>query len=155
MALDPQALKAALDQAVLPQARGRLLARGLARGMIWRDGLLPEGGPPFSEDLTADLLDFGYSILALALELRDANRQRQREQLFETREALLVSAQALESAVRRGDPLHPDHGRHLVVCAATYHLAGYAAQSFSLLPPYGARQKPCVGGACAWPAAAA
>lgn len=49
--------------------------------------------------------------------------------------ALEVAAQALEAAVRRGDVAHPDNGRHTVVCAAAYHLAGFAAQSFSVLPP--------------------
>lgn len=102
--------------------------------MVWRGGVLPEGGPPFAEELTADLLDFGYSILALALELRDANREREVASQFATRDALDVAAQAIESAVRRGDPGDPSQGRHLVVCAATFHLAGYAARSFSLLP---------------------
>jgi len=44
--------------------------------MIWRDGVVPDGAQEFSSSLTSDLLDLGYGILALALELRDANRAR-------------------------------------------------------------------------------
>lgn len=134
MARDPEAISQALNGFIQPEARGRLLARGLARGMIWRDGVVPTGGQEFSASLTSDLLDFGYGILALALELRDANRERQSDQQFETYEALRVAAEALESAVRRGDPHWGDQGRHLVVAAASFHLAGFAARSFSLLP---------------------
>lgn len=79
-------------------------------------------------------MDFGYGILALALELRDANRDRAADAQFQTNEALRVAAEAIESAVRRGDPNDGDQGRHLVISAAAFHLAGYAARSFSLLP---------------------
>ncbi len=102
--------------------------------MVWRDGIVPDGGPPYGEELTADLLDFGYSVLAQALELRDTNRALELEVPYETSDAFGAAAQAIESAVRRGDARDAGHGRHLVVCAAAYHLAGYAAQSFSLLP---------------------
>ncbi len=134
MARDPNAIRLTLDALVQPQARGRLLARGLARGMVWRDGVVPDGGPDFPSSLSADLLDFGYGVLALALELRDANRERQGDQVFETEEPFRVAAEAIESAVRRGDPTEQEQGRHLIVCAAAFHLAGFAARAFSLLP---------------------
>ena len=102
--------------------------------MVWRDGVVPDDGPEFSDVLTSDLLDFGYGILAMALELRDANNQPGVDVLFETDDALRVAAEAIESAVRRGDPENGDQGRHLVVGAAAFHLAGFAARSFSLLP---------------------
>lgn len=134
MAQNPEAISQTLAGLVETQARGRLLARGLARGMVWRDGVVPEGAPEFASSLTRDLLDFGYGVLALALELRDANRNREAGNQFDTREPLRVAAEAIESAVRRGDPDNRDQGRHLVVSAAAFHLAGYAARSFSLLP---------------------
>ena len=117
-------------------ARGRLLAAGLARGMIWRDGVVPEDAPNRlqSVSLTPDLLDFGYGVLALALELRDANRERPAGERFATNDGFRVAAEAIESAVRRGDPTQGDQGRHLVISAAAFHLAGYAARAFSLLP---------------------
>src|SRR6185437_14954054 len=104
MAQDPDALAAALRRLVEPGARGRLLARGLTRGMIWRDGVLPEGAPPFPGTLTQDLLDFGYGVLALALQLRDVNRDRDVATRFPTEDAFRVAAESIESAVRRGDP---------------------------------------------------
>jgi hypothetical protein len=134
MAQNPELISRTLATLIEPQARGRLLARGLARGMVWREGIVPEGAPDFSASLTPDLLDFGYGILALALELRDANRDRAANERFNTDEAFRVAAEAIESAVRRGDPLNSEQGRHLVVSAAAFHLAGFAARSFSMLP---------------------
>jgi replicative superfamily II helicase len=136
MARDPEAINRTLSNLIQPEARGRLLALGLARGMVWRDGVVPEGAPERlnSSTLTPDLLDFGYGILALALELRDANRERTAGEQFLTNEALRVAAEAIESAVRRGDPNDGDQSRHLVISAAAFHLGGYAARSFSLLP---------------------
>ena len=134
MAQDPKAIAAVIEHLTQQEARGRLLALGLARGMVWRDGVVPEGAPDFPLQLTDDLLDFGYGLLALGLELRDANRELATAQQFATEEAFRVAAEALESAVRRGDPGDLDRGRHLVVCAAAFHLAGYAARSFSVLP---------------------
>jgi superfamily II DNA/RNA helicase len=135
MAKTPKAIREALDKLVQPNARGRLIARGLARGMLWRDGVTPEGAPQFPENLTSDLLDFGYGVLALALELLDANRLLNTEAQFPTKDALEIASEAIESAVRRGDPSDHSQGFHLVVCATALHLAGYAARSFSLLPP--------------------
>lgn len=134
MAQSPKDIRRSLDRYLGPDFRGRLRARGIARGIVWTDGVVPEGSPPFPEALTADLLDFGYVLLALALELRDANSIRSREERFETADAFEVAAEAVESAVRRGNPNDGDQGRHLVVAAAAFHLAGYAARSFSLLP---------------------
>ena len=134
MARDPDEIRRSLDRYLGPDFRGRLRARGIARGIVWSDGVVPEGSPAFPEALSADLLDFGYVVLALALELRDANATRSREERFETADAFEVAAEAIESAVRRGDPTDGDQGRHLVVASAAFHLAGYAARSFSLLP---------------------
>lgn len=134
MAQNPDEIRRSLDRYLGPDFRGRLRAKGIARGMVWRDGVVPEGSPPFVDTLSADLLDFGYAVLVLALELRDANLTRA-EGSFETKDEFVVAAEAIESAVRRGDPNDGDQGRHLVVGAAAFHLAGYAARSYSMLPP--------------------
>jgi len=134
MAQNPEVISRSLAALIQPQARGRLLAQGLARGMVWRDGVVPEGAPEFSLTLTPDLLDFGYGILALALELRDANREREGPEQFPTDDGFRVAAEAIESAVRRGNPLDGDQGRHLVISAAAFHLAGFAARAYSMLP---------------------
>jgi hypothetical protein len=117
-----------LEELTQPGVRGRLAARGLARGMIWRNGILPPGAPDFSPSLSVDLLDYGYGLLARALraielEVPAANVQR----------GLVVAAEAIESAVRKGDPLDDDRDFHLFVSAAVFHLAQYAARSFCLL----------------------
>ena len=134
MAQNPEQIRQSLDRYVGPDFRGRLRARGIARGMVWSHGVVPDGSPRFPETLSGDLLDFGYVVLALALELRDANVTRAPGERFRTDDAFEVAAEAIESAVRRGDPTDGDQGRHLVVASAAFHLAGYAARSFSLLP---------------------
>jgi hypothetical protein len=68
--------------------------------MVWRAGVVPPGAPDFSLTLTPDLLDFGYGILTLAMELRDANRGRGENARFNTDEVFRVAAEAIESAVR-------------------------------------------------------
>ena len=133
MAQNPEEIRQSLNRYLGADFRGRLRAKGIARGMVWRNGHVPEGSPPFADTLSADLLDFGYAVLVLALELRDANLLRT-EASFETADAFVVAAEALESAVRRGDPNDGDQGRHLVVGATAFHLGGYAARSYSLLP---------------------
>ena len=135
MARSPQEIAESLKDLLQPAARHRLLARGLARGMVWREGRLPEGSAPYSEDLSEDLLEYGYVLMAMGLELRDANRPVEGEPVnaYETQEAFRVAAEAIESCVRRGDPGNPARGLHLVVSAAAFHLAGYAARSFTLL----------------------
>jgi len=134
MANNAQAIVERLNELIAPAARGRLLARGLACGLLWRDGVLPLGAPAFTPSLSLDLLDFGYGVLTLALELRDANRTREPGTTFPTSDAFRVAAEAIESAVRRDESAGRDRGRHLVVSATAFHLAGYAARSFSLLP---------------------
>lgn len=138
MARDPAAIEAILRPLLELNARERLLAQGLARGMIWREGQVPLGGPRFSEDLTDDLLHFGYGVLVLALELRDANLEKiDSTEYFKTDDAFRVAAESIESAMRRGEPKDPFRGLHLVVAAAAFHLAGFAARSYALLPSPG------------------
>ncbi|HVJ07867.1 MAG TPA: DEAD/DEAH box helicase [Acidisarcina sp.] len=134
MANNVETIVERLNELIAPTARGRLLAKGLARGLLWRDGVLPFGAPAFAPSLTLDLLDFGYGVLVLALELRDANRTREPGTAFLTSDAFRVAAEAIESAVRRDTGESRDRGRHLVVSATAFYLAGYAARSYSMLP---------------------
>ena len=46
-----------------PGFRGRLLAQGQARSLIWREGKLPPDAPGFSVQLSYDLLSYGYGLL--------------------------------------------------------------------------------------------
>jgi hypothetical protein len=124
----PQELADKLSRQIQPRARQRLLARGLARGMVWRDGILPDGAPAFGTTLTIDLLDHGYAVLAEALRLRDFGGH---DSVVE--QSLRVAAECIESAVRKGDG-DEERDFHLVVAACAFHLAHFGARAFCLLP---------------------
>lgn len=122
-------LSSRLQAAVEPGVRGRLLDKGLARGLIWRDGILPEGAPEFPESLSEDLLDYGHAVMALALRLRAAGAPN--PHVLER--AFLVAGEAIEAAVHRGED-RLDRGFHRVTAAIAFHLGRYAARAFSMLP---------------------
>lgn len=117
-----------LQAAVVAGFRRRLLDKGLARGMIWREGALPEGAPEFSESLSEDLLDYAHTVMALALRLR--GHQRDAPVLGR---AFLVAGEAIEAAVHRGED-RLDRGFHRVTAAVAFHLGRYAARAYSMLP---------------------
>ena len=71
MASTIEDLESAINQAIAPGFRGRLLDRGQARSMIWKDGVLPPNAPRFSPDLSYDLLSYGYSLLGMGMRLRE------------------------------------------------------------------------------------
>ena len=125
----PTDLRKRLQEATRPGILGRLLDRGLARGMIWREGVVPRGGPPFSANLTQNLLDYAHTIIATALRLRAVESGTP---LLER--AFLTAGAAIEAAVHR-DAVRNDTGFHRVSCAAAFHLARYSARAYSILPP--------------------
>ena len=128
-------LSARLKVAVAPGVRGRLLDKGLARGLIWLDGKLPEGSPEFPESLSEDLLDYAHGVMALALRLRASGADNPR--LLDR--AFLVAGEAIEAAVHRGED-RVDRGFHRVTAAVAFHLGRYAARAFSMLPSARERQ---------------
>ncbi len=69
MPTTPEAIIAAIADASAIGFRGQLIARGQARAMIWRDGILPPGAPGFSPQLSYDLHAYGYGLLGLGLRL--------------------------------------------------------------------------------------
>ena len=69
MPTSPDAIIAAITDATTTGFRGRLIARGQARAMIWRDGVLPPGAPAFSPQLSFDLHSYAYGLLGLGLRL--------------------------------------------------------------------------------------
>ncbi|GGM53966.1 DEAD/DEAH box helicase [Microbacterium saperdae] len=120
-------LETAIGRATAPGFRGRLLARGEARAMIWRDGALPEDAPPFDVLLSHDLLAYGYALLEHGLELSDLEGSTD-----VSRRAFENAAAAIESVIARGEAT-PELGFHRVVAAASFHLARYSARAYSLL----------------------
>ena len=124
----PDDLREWLQAATAEGVLGRLLDRGLARGMIWHNGRVPPGAPSFSRSLTADLLDYAHTLVAVTLRLRDVAPAAP---LVER--AFLAAGEAIEAAVHR-DAVHNATGFHRVTCAAAFHLAGYSARAYSMLP---------------------
>lgn len=127
MAESVEELALRLEAAIKAGFRGRLLDRGLARGLIWRDGQLPEDAPRFSASLTQDLLDYAYAVLSMTLRLRSLDPKRDLERPF------LVAGEAIEAAVHRGE-ITPDTGFHRISSAIAFHLARYSARAYSMLP---------------------
>lgn len=120
-------IEAAIGEATTPGFREQLLARGEARSMIWRDGVLPEDSLAFDQLLSYDLLSYGYSLLSLGLRLVEANGSRSL-----TQRAFEGAATAIESVIARG-PNSRERGFHRVVAAAAYHLGSFSARAYSLL----------------------
>lgn len=116
-----------IDNATRPGFRERLLDKGLARGMIWEDGVMPPGSPGFSDSLSSDLLDYAHTVLCMALRLRAGNPEASLERAF------LVAGEAIEAAVHRGSE-GSSGGFHRVSAAVAFHLARYSARAYSMLP---------------------
>ncbi len=119
---------AAIEQAVVEGFRAHLITRGQARAMIWRDGVVPQGAPDFSPQLSFDLHSYGYSLLGLGLSLREL-----RGDTAQARLAFEQAANALESVVTRGRRQAADRDFHVILAASCCHLAHLSARSFSLL----------------------
>lgn len=109
--------------------RGRLLARGFARNLVWSKGKVPEGNAHFSELLSSDLLSYGMGLLHLGLELRDLQPNHP-----SSLKAFGHAAEAIESVVRDGKPDFNERGFFTMIAAASYHLGHYSARAFSLFP---------------------
>ena len=120
-------LEAELRRLISADARDRLLAKGLARGIIWKDGIVPEGSPAYGKHLSQNLLHYGFSVLVRALALIELDRHN-----VIGKSAMRYAAECIESAVRQGEK-SDDRGFHLIVSACAFHAAGFAARSFCLL----------------------
>jgi len=117
-----------VGQALEPGYRGRLLARGQARAMIWRDGQLPPDAPGFAASLSYDLLGYGHALLSLGIRLReDGGDQALIRSAFEH------AGDAFEAIVSKGDPDDPRRGFVRLMAAASFHLARLSARAFSML----------------------
>ncbi|HEX8414968.1 MAG TPA: DEAD/DEAH box helicase, partial [Sphingomicrobium sp.] len=127
MATSPEAIAQLIAEATAAGFRGDLLAKGQARAMVWRDGVVPPAAPQFSTLLTYDLLSYAYSLLNQGLRLLD-----QQAEFGAARTVFEHAASAIEAATARGRVTN-DRDFHQLVAGACYHLARYAARAFSLL----------------------
>lgn len=128
MASTIEELELDIGQAISPGFRGRLLDRGQARSMIWKDGVLPPNAPGFSPELSYDLLSYGYSLFGMGLRLREMGGNPEIYQ-----EAFSKAANSIEDVIYKGDHDDVAHGFHNVLAASAYHLARYSAKAYSVL----------------------
>ncbi|MDE3812296.1 DEAD/DEAH box helicase [Sinorhizobium meliloti] len=128
MPTSPEAIIAAIADATSAGFRGKLIARGQARGMIWRDGVLPPEAPLFSPQLSYDLHSYAYGLLGLGLRLLDLGGDP-----TQARIAFEHAATALEAVMAKGNRTDSDRDFHFVIAAASYHLAHLSARAYSLL----------------------
>jgi len=127
MASTLEELRSNIHEAVEAGYRQQLLARGQARGMIWRAGKLPIDAPDFRPLLSEDLLSFGYSLLLHGLRYLDLGGD------FGTaRQAFEVAAESIEAVVARGQ-LDETRDFHRLVAGSAYHLGRFSARAYSLL----------------------
>ena len=127
MAHDVEEVEREVLRATEPGFRGRLLAQGQARSLIWREGILPLDAPRFSAQLSYDLLSYGYGLLGHGLRLLEEGGDPGL-----ARRAFEFSADALESVVTNGRD-GPDRDFHRFIAAAGYHLGGFSARAYSML----------------------
>lgn len=123
-----EAIQAVIVEAVTPGFRGRLLARGQARALIWRDGVLPANAPAFSPLLSYDLHSYAYSLIIQGLRLREMGGDA-----AVASKAFEQAANALEAATVKGAPNDREQAFQFFVTATAYHLAGYSARAYSVL----------------------
>lgn len=123
-----EAISQAITEAAATGFRGRLIARGQARAMIWRDGVLPADAPAFSSQLSFDLHSYGYVLLDLGLRLLEMDGDRSQARL-----AFEQAATALEAVMAKGNDQETDRDFHFVMAASSYHLAHLSARAYSLL----------------------
>jgi len=128
MPTTPEAIAADIAEAATAGFRGRLIARGQARAIIWRDGILPPDAPDFAPQLSYDLHSHGYALLGLGLRLRELGGDE-----AHARVAFEQAATALEAVIAKGDREEVDRDFHFVMAAASYHLAHLSARAYSLL----------------------
>ncbi|MGD9659241.1 MAG: DEAD/DEAH box helicase, partial [Methylocystis sp.] len=128
MPTTPEAIAADIAQAATAGFRGRLIARGQARAIIWRDGELPPDAPAFAPQLSYELHSYGYALLGLGLRLRELGGDSAR-----ARTAFEQAATALEAVIAKGNRQEVDRDFHFIMAAASYHLAHLSARAYSLL----------------------
>lgn len=71
MPITPEKIAETITEAISAGFRGRLIARGQARAIIWRDGILPPDAPAFATQLSYDLMSHGYTLFGLGMRLRE------------------------------------------------------------------------------------
>ncbi|RXJ77027.1 DEAD/DEAH box helicase [Arcobacter sp. F155] len=116
-----------IEESLSSGFRGRLLDRGLARSMIWKNGILPDGAPHFADSLSYDLLSYGYSLLSLGIRLKELGGD---EVLYN--EAFKNSANAIMDVVHNGE-FNSHRSFHKILASSAFHIGQYSAKAYSLV----------------------
>ena len=124
-------LRNMIQSVVRPEYRGRLIARGQARSMIWREGVLPQDSPTFASSLSHDLLTYGTSLLSLGLRLKEQGIENGDKAICHL--AFERAGDAIESVISDGDPVQHHRSFYQLLSACSYHLAGLSARAYSTL----------------------
>lgn len=128
MPTTPEDIIADINEAAAAGFRGRLIARGQARAIIWRGGILPPDAPEFSTQLSHELHSYAYALIGLGLRLRELGGDASKARI-----AFEQAATALEAVIAKGNREDVDRDFHFVMAAASYHLAHLSARAYSLL----------------------
>lgn len=121
-------LESIVSSALEPAFRAQLLARGQARSLIWRNGVVPSDGPPFAHTLSYDLISYGDALLMQAMDIR----KRGGDEDLASR-AFIQAGEAIEAVVTNGDSNDPQRGFLRVLSAAAFHLGRSSARAYSLM----------------------
>ena len=127
MPLSAEQISAFITEATAPRFRENLVSQGLSRSMLWTDGSLPDGAPNYLPHLSSNLLDYGFSLLDLGLQLRTLDKLHPLlPRAFER------AAESIEAVVRRGSPELVERCFYTIAAAAAYHLGHFSARAYSL-----------------------
>lgn len=121
----------AIRALVAEDIRFKTSSKGLARSLVWRNGVPPpEMGRNFGRSLTEYLQTQADRGVIASLRLVRSDRA---ELISLGKIGFHRAAESYESILRNGDENDPRRPLNRVLAAASYHLAGYAASAFSLL----------------------
>ncbi len=120
-------VEAYLRQSLNGDVRGLLVARGTARAMMRRNGVMPDDAPPFARAIDTDLAEFGFAVLDASLELKALNGSRDLR-----RDGFRLAGQVFEALIKNNTNDRPERGFQRIIASASYHLASYSAVAFAL-----------------------
>ncbi len=127
MPLNIEQISAYINAAIAPRFRENLVSQGLSRSMLWSDGQLPEGAPNYAPQLSSNLLDYGFGLLNLGIQLRSLDKLNPLLPV-----AFERAAESIEAVVRRGSPELIERGFYTIAAAAAYHMGHFSARAYSL-----------------------
>lgn len=129
-----------IEQLIAADVRFKTTSKGLARSLVWRNGIPPpQMGPNFGNSLTEYLQQQADRGVIASLRLVGSDNSGR---VALGRTGFHRAAEAYESILRNGDEADPRRSLNRILAASSYHLAGYAASAFSVLRSVPERETP-------------